>query len=224
MTAPQRTAAEAPDQLLSAASRLHGASWHEQLAGARTLAQLADRWYSDGAGAEAQRCIDVLCAYLRVHRYPGSAEREKSESAVREQILSLLTESLRSGLGKVPGGLLINLSAVRIRGGLVFDGVSFGPGLRLILDRAQIEEDSRLSFDGCEFRGCIVRLHRISLQEHAVLSLVGSTVDAGAWLVASTDGVHPTARVDVRGFSRMTASGVPTQPVPSIVPLDCPKS
>jgi hypothetical protein len=130
---------------------------------------------------------------------------------------------LRSGLGEVQGGLLLNLSAVRIRGHLEFDGVSFGPGLRLILDRAQLEEDSRLSFDGCEFRGCIVRLHRISLQKNAVLSLVGSTVDAGAWLVASTDGVHPTARVDVRGISRTSDSGPPPHPVMSTAPLHCPK-
>lgn len=200
MIPPQRTAGDVPDQLLSAASRLHDSSWHEQMAGARALATLADRWYSDGANAQAQRCIDALCAYLRVSRYTRSARLAQSESAVREQVTCLLTDFLRSGLGAVQGGILLNLSAVRIRGRHVLDGVSFGPGLRLILDRAQLEEDSRLSFDGCQFRGCIVRLHRVSLHKHAVLSLVGSTVDAGAWLVASTDGVHPTARVDMRGI------------------------
>jgi len=212
-----------PDQLLSAASRLHGSSWREQMSGARALAGLADRWNSDGANAHAQRYLDVLCAYLRVRRYPGSPERERSASVVREQVTSLLTDFLRSGLGAVQGGILLNLSAVHIRGRLIFDGVSFGPGLRLILDRAQVEEDSRLSFDGCQFRGCIVRLHRVLLQKHAVLSVVGSTLDAGAWLVASTAGVHPTARVDMRGISRTRNPGAAAHPVIATAPLHCQK-
>jgi hypothetical protein len=182
-------------------SRLHGSSWVEQTAGARALVKLADQWYSDGANAQAQRCIDVLCAYLRVRRYTRCPGSVRTESAVREQVTCLLADFLRSGLGAVRGGILVDLTSVCIRGSHVFDGVSFGPGLRLILDRAQLEEGSRLSFDRCHFRGCIVRLHRVSLQKHAVLSLVGSTVEAGAWVFASTAEVHPTARVDVRGLT-----------------------
>ena len=179
------------------------------MAGARELANLAHQWYSDGANPHAQRCIDALCAYLRVRRYTRYPRSEQTDSAVREQITCLVTDFLRSGLGAVQGGILVNLAGVRIRGRHVFDGVTFGPGLRLILDGAQLEEDSRLSFHGCHFRGCIVRLHRVSLQRRAVLSLVGSTLDAGAWLFASTATVHPTARVDVRG---VTAG----QPVPAV--------
>jgi hypothetical protein len=181
------------------------------MAGAHALMNLADQWYSDGANAHAQRCIDVLCAYLKVRRYTRRPGSEQTESAVREQVTCLLADFLRSGPGAVPGGVLVDLTAACIRGRHVFDGVSFGPGLRLILDRAQLEEGSLLSFDRCHFRGCIVRLHEVSLQKHAVLSLVGSTVDAGAWLFASTAEVHQTARVDVRDH-RTCDPGAPSHP------------
>jgi hypothetical protein len=195
------TSGDVPHQLLSAVSRLHGSCRDEQLAGARALANFAAQWYSDGANAHAQRCIDALCAYLRVRRYTRSPGSELAQSAVREHVTSLLTDFLRSGLGAVHGGILINLSAARIRGRHVLEGVSFGPGVRLILDRAQLEEGSRLSFVGCHFRGCVVRLQEVSLHKNAVLSLVGSTVDAQARLFASTTEVHPTARVDVPGIA-----------------------
>jgi hypothetical protein len=195
----QWASGDAPDQLVAAVSHLHGSSWDEQLAGARTLAKLARHWHSDGANAHAQRCIDLLCAYLRVRRYARCPGSEQTESALHEQIISLLTDFLRSGVAGVQGSILVNLASIRIRGHHVFDGVTFGPGLRLVLDRAHLQEGSRLSFDNCHFQGCIVRLQEISLHKHAVLSLVGSRVDAGAWLFASTASVHPTARVDVRG-------------------------
>ena len=207
MISAQWTSEDVPDQLRSAVSRLHGSSWNEQMAGANALAKLAARWYFDGANAQAQHCIDLLCAYLRVRRYTRGPRSERTESEVREQITCLLTDFLRSGLGAARGGLLVNLATARIRGHHVFDGVSFGPGLRLILDRVQLEEGSGLSFEGCHFGGCIVRLYRVSLHEHAVLSLAGSTVDAGAWLLVSTAGVHPTAKVDVRGFTAPEIQG-----------------
>lgn len=201
MISPQWTSGDVPAQLLAAESQLNGSSCGERVAGARALANLADQWYSDGASAPAQRCIDLLCAYLRVRRYTVQPGADQAESAVREQITSLLTDFLRSGVRAVRGGILINLACARISGHHVFDGVTFGPGLRLILDGAQLEEGARLSFDGCHFQGCIVRLHRVSLDKHAVLSLIRSTVEPGAWLVASTASVHPTARVDVPGLT-----------------------
>jgi hypothetical protein len=204
LTPPQWTSGDVPDELLSAVARLHRSSCDERIAGARALATLAGEWYSAGANAPAQRCIDALCAYLRVRRFTRYPRCEQAESAVREQITCLLADFLRCELGAVRGGILVDLTSVRLRGRHVFDGVSFGPGLRLILDRAQLEEDSRLSFDRCHFRGCIVRLHGVSLQKNAVLSLVESTADAGAWLFASTADVHPTARVDVRGLPHVT--------------------
>jgi hypothetical protein len=207
LTSPLWTSGDVPDQLLSAASRLHGSSWDEQLAGACALAKLADQWYSEGANAHAQHCIDVLCAYLRVRRYVPRPGSDQAESAVRDQITLLLMDFLRSGLGGARGGILLNLAAVRLQGHHVFDGVSFGPGLRLILDRAHVGEGSSLSFDNCRFQGCIVRLLGVSLEKHAVLSLVRSTVDAGAWLLASTADVHPSARVDVQGITARANQG-----------------
>ena len=212
MISPLWTPEDIPDQFVSAVACLHGSSGAEQVAGARALLNLADQWYSDGISAHAQHCIDVLCAYLRVRRYPRFPQSQQAESAVREQMTCLLADFLRSGLRAVQGGILVNLTSACIRGRHDFDGVSFGPGLRLILDRAQLEEDARLSFDSCHFRDCIVRLDRVSLQKHAELSVVGSTVDAGAWLFASTADVHPTARVDVRGITAPEAQGVLIHP------------
>jgi len=189
---------DASDQFLPALTRLHGSSWHEQVAGARALAELAERWYFAGANARAQSCVDALCAYLRVRRYTRS---DATESAVREQITALLAGFLRSGLGGRHGALLVNLAAVSISGSHVFDGVSFGPGLRLVLDRVQLEEGAQLVFAGCRFRGCIVRLHEVYLGKDAVLSVAEPTVDAGTWLLASTAGRHPSAVLDVRGLA-----------------------
>ncbi|MET9628669.1 pentapeptide repeat-containing protein [Lentzea sp. NPDC006480] len=146
-----------------------------RLAGVYALASLADEWPE-----QRQVCIDVLCAYLRVH-YEPSLESEwyhDAESEVRLSITSVIARHLRDGAPvswqgydfdlvravlrsadfsgiRVPSGTFF-LSLARFPGGWIsFDGMSVSGGE--VWFGGATFDGARVTFDKASFTGGRVR-------------------------------------------------------------------
>ncbi|WP_227982016.1 pentapeptide repeat-containing protein [Nocardia spumae] len=79
------------ERFVSAAATLYVGEWTAQLSAIRTLAHIADV----SAPAPRQRCIDILCGYLRLPRRPGLIDLH--DRAVRRAIVTVIADRVRRG-------------------------------------------------------------------------------------------------------------------------------
>lgn len=139
-----------------------------QLGGISSLAALADGWPS-----ERQRCIDVLCGYLRLpirDTHEAYGDRE-----VRQTVARLIRDRLRRGSFKWEGDHLFDLSGAEL------SGLDFS---RIHLDRARLRlsgarvSDGCASFDGLALNGGVLECQGIHI-DGGQLSFVDSRFATG---------------------------------------------
>jgi uncharacterized protein YjbI with pentapeptide repeats len=158
----------------AAAEQLGSAQSAVRMAGAYAMAALADDW----AGAR-QRCIDVLCGYLRMPHSPQppgddeGREAWRRERAVRLTVLRLIAEHLRGGPGVLWRGYDLDLTGAvldeadfrgaRFVGGeiIFINAVFAGHGHdQVIFDDVEFAEGTHVYFRLAELRGGRIRFNR----------------------------------------------------------------
>jgi uncharacterized protein YjbI with pentapeptide repeats len=117
-----------------------------RLGGIQAMAQLADEWFD-----QRQRCVDVLCAYVRAPVETEEAQADRDRDS-RRRTLELITERLRARAATTWIGCDFDFEDAVLEDG-DFTGVSFSEG-RFSFDRARFI--GRVTFDEATFTGAAV--------------------------------------------------------------------
>ncbi|MEV0645061.1 hypothetical protein AB0I28_07330 [Phytomonospora sp. NPDC050363] len=190
-----------------------------RMAGVYALSGLADDW--DGGRA---KCVEVLCAYMRMPYAPPGPDdeedvevrrenrRRNEERQVRRAILDTIAERLRHE----PGEQTWHGRSFDLRGAVI-DGAELD-GMRL--------RGAVLRFDGATFRAGEFRLRRTSMEGGAI-HLTGATFGPGGKVLIAADGRGDVFAEDLRltgGALKVTGATVHTgeDPAPREQPTSSP--
>ncbi|TCO48998.1 pentapeptide repeat-containing protein [Actinocrispum wychmicini] len=145
-----------------------------RLAGVYAMAGLADDWI-DGQ----QRCIDVLCAYLRM-----TSSKDFEERVVRHTVIRVVAAHLQRDASPSWQGRDFAFVRAEIDGG-TFNGVVLDEGTTMLFDNANFNGDvrfNRAKFAGgrVSFRGATVHGGRL---DFAGATVRGSGIDMSSMTV-----------------------------------------
>jgi uncharacterized protein YjbI with pentapeptide repeats len=127
------------ERYASAAGQLGDDSSAVRLAGVYAMAALADDWLRREVPSDnAQACVDVLCAYLRAPRSPGTGSSGSADREVRQTIARVIAQHLQAEAPSTWSDMRLDFTNSVLHGEFIFDGSQFrGP----------------VSFAGVEFDG-----------------------------------------------------------------------
>ena len=169
--------AQLNDRFQSASRQMGDPHPTVRLAGLHAMAHLADDW-----AEQRQRCVDVLCAYLRTSRGPaddsgggGDGHERDEDQAVRRMVIDLLGARLRPGTGAGWRGCVFDLTGATLDVGN-FAGVSFGAG-RFVFE--EVRFTGRVRFDEARFAGADVVFTGARFERGCHVSFIGAEFSAG---------------------------------------------
>jgi hypothetical protein len=150
-----------------------------RIGGVYSLAKLADDWPTD-----RQRCIDVLCAYLR---FPGGGSDDKTnEAEVRRTLSSVIQEHLKRNAPTSWDGNIFNLR------GASLDGLSLAD-IWLTRGSILILADCKVTTGTFDLSGIWLESGTIDASE---LTMTGGKIDLGKTTIRGGQILFKRARFD----------------------------
>lgn len=177
-----------------------------RLAGVYAMATLADEWLHRKKDAEAQVCIDVLCAYLRTperaNQVDGARETfaEGTDRAIRQSITRVINDHLQPDAKLSWATKNFDFSGVSFAGNHSFEGAIFSNGGKFNFENAVLESGSVVSFRNAQFNdGSNVNFEALHLADDSDLNFSGANFNKGS--------VVYLGRTIVDGGARLYFSG-----------------